>query len=57
MKRISIARAVLTTLATCVIAGCATPAPTTLSEPTARQRANAEKQEALQDMLQHGQRN
>jgi len=57
MKRISIARVVLMAIAPCVIVGCATPPPATPSDPTARQRANAEKQEALQEMLQHGQRN
>ena len=35
-----------------VLAACAAPAP-----PAERQRANAEKQEALKDMLDKGQRN
>jgi hypothetical protein len=35
-----------------VLAACATPAP-----PTERQRVNAEKQEALKEMLDKGQRN
>ena len=38
-------------------AGCAVDTTATRSEPTARQRANAEKQEALQEMLEKGQRN
>jgi hypothetical protein len=37
--------------------GCASEAPTTTTEPTARQRANAEKQQQLQEMLEKGQRN
>ena len=56
MKRISIARVVLMAIAPCVIAGCATPPPATPADPTTRQR-NAEKQEALQEMLERGQRN
>ena len=35
-----------------VLAACAAPSP-----PAERQRANAEKQEALKDMLDKGQRN
>ena len=38
-------------------AGCAGDTTATKAEPTERQRANAEKQEALQEMLQRGQRN
>jgi outer membrane protein assembly factor BamE (lipoprotein component of BamABCDE complex) len=43
-------------LALVSLAGCATDTTST-SDPTARQRSNAAKQEALQEMLEKGQRN
>jgi hypothetical protein len=43
-------------LAAWALGGCAAQAPGATSEPTAKQRANAEKQEQLQEMLEKGQR-
>jgi len=43
-------------LAALALGGCATQAPGATTEPTAKQRANAEKQEQLQEMLEKGQR-
>ena len=44
-------------LATLALGGCAAQAPSATTEPTAKQRVNAEKQDQLQDMLEKGQRN
>ena len=46
----------LAALAFAPLAGCATDTSST-TDPTARQRSNAAKQEALQEMLEKGQRN
>ena len=43
-------------LATLALGGCAAQAPSAATEPTAKQRANADKREQLQDMLEQGQR-
>jgi hypothetical protein len=45
-------RLTIATMLLAVLAACAAPAP-----PAERQRVNAEKQEALKDMLDKGQRN
>lgn len=39
------------------LGGCAASAPGTASDPSAKQRANSERQEALQEMEKKGQRN
>ena len=58
MERIrdELCAAVGVALATLALGGCAAQAPGATTEPTAKQRANAEKQEQLQDMLEQGQR-
>jgi cytochrome c556 len=48
----ALAAALLALLA--MVAACASSAP---ADPSERQRANAQKQEALKDMLDKGQRN
>ena len=57
MKRIREFRcAAAAALLALVLTGCAGGTSATTPEPTAKQRANAEKQEQLQEMLEKGQR-
>ena len=56
-KRETLGVAAVAAVIALALEGCAGGAPGATTEPTPKQRANAEKQEQLQEMLEKGQRN